>query len=83
MRVTTTEAHDMFDDEIWNDTSIHQMLNIVPEEEMKLPEPALNHIGPTPHISTLRSNPEEEYFRLVSILQLSKNVFVNVRPASP
>ena len=51
MRVSTTEANDIFDDEIWNPCA-NSYQNIAPYQEDVSIE--------------IRENPEEEYFRLVS-----------------
>ena len=50
MRVTTTEANDLFNEEIWNPSICTKNINFLEEK------------------SEIRQKPEEEYFRLVSII---------------
>ena len=56
MRVTTTEANDIFDEEIWNPCACSHQNIAAYHEEMSI---------------DIRDNPEEEYFRLVSSLHLA------------
>ena len=71
MRVTTTEARDIFDDneEIWN-YSICLEQAIVGERSMNDPSMQAPDVTPSfeeKSVSQVRANHEEEYFRLICL----------------